>query len=82
MNMMLASVIERTREIGLRMALGATERAVQVQFLVESVVLCLCRGNAGVAASAAGKLAMERILAETFPSPSTRCSSHWGSRWS
>jgi len=62
MNMMLASVAERTREIGLRMAVGATERAVQAQFLVESVMLCLCGGIAGVAASAAGPLAMERIL--------------------
>jgi len=62
MNMMLASVVERTREIGLRMALGATERAVQAQFLVESVVVCLCGGVAGVAASAAGPLVIERIL--------------------
>jgi len=62
MNVMLASVVERTREIGLRMAVGATERAVQAQFLVESVMLCLCGGIAGVAASAAGPLAMERIL--------------------
>ncbi len=62
MNVMLASVLERTREIGLRMALGATEWAVQVQFLVESVILCLCGGVAGIAASAAGPLAMKRIL--------------------
>jgi len=62
MNMMLASVVERTREIGLRMAVGATRRAVQTQFLVESVMLCLCGGIAGVAASAAGPVAMKRIV--------------------
>jgi len=62
MNMMLASVVERNREIGLRMAVGATQRAVRAQFLVESVMLCLCGGIAGVAASAAGPLAMKRIL--------------------
>lgn len=62
MNVMLASAVERTREIGLRMAVGATPRAVQAQFLVESVVLCLCGGVAGVAASAAGPRVMERVL--------------------
>jgi putative ABC transport system permease protein len=62
MNMMLASVVERTREIGLRMAVGATQRAIQVQFLIESVIVCLFGGIAGVAASAAGPRAMERIL--------------------
>jgi putative ABC transport system permease protein len=62
MNVMLASVLERTREIGLRMAVGATPRAVQAQFLVESVVLCLCGGVAGIAASAAGPRVMERVL--------------------
>jgi putative ABC transport system permease protein len=49
MNIMLASVTERTREIGIRRALGAKRRDIVVQFLVETVVLSLCGGLAGVA---------------------------------
>ena len=54
MNVMLVSVTERTREIGVRLAIGATENAIQLQFLGESVMLSLVGGAAGVLLGLAG----------------------------
>ncbi len=48
MNIMLVSVVERTREIGIRRALGATRRKIQMQFLTESILLALGGGLVGV----------------------------------
>ena len=62
MNVMLVSVTERTREIGVRMAVGATEADIQMHFLSEALMLSLVGGAMGVLLGAAGSVGITQML--------------------
>jgi ABC-type antimicrobial peptide transport system permease subunit len=69
MNMMLVSVTERTREIGVRMAVGAEARDIRRQFLAETVILSLCGGFVGIVLGRGVSIAITAFLGwPTIPS--------------
>jgi putative ABC transport system permease protein len=61
MNIMLASVLERTKEIGIRMALGAQKRDIVMQFLFEAVLISLCGGIIGIILGVLGAYLVDKL---------------------
>jgi putative ABC transport system permease protein len=67
MNIMFVSVTERTKEIGIRKAIGAPRRTILLQFLVESAALCLIGGLIGLIFSYPLSLIVDQFLPTSMP---------------
>ncbi|MEG2939407.1 MAG: FtsX-like permease family protein, partial [Oscillospiraceae bacterium] len=69
MNIMLVTVAERTREIGIRMAIGAKRRDIITQFLIESATISACGGLVGLAFGFAGSALLSAAIVKTVYTP-------------
>ena len=66
MNIMFVSVAERTKEIGVRKAIGAKRRAILIQFLLEAATICLMGGLLGLAIAAPATLLLRKVMPATL----------------
>ena len=69
MNIMLVSVSERTREIGIRMAIGAPRRAIVAQFLIEAATISACGGVLGLLVGSLGSALLSAAIFERIDLP-------------
>lgn len=70
MNIMLVTVTERTREIGIRKAIGGSRKSIVLQFLIEAAVICCCGGIIGVSLGYLGTVVAGKLILDIFLLPS------------
>ncbi len=67
MNIMFVSVKERTKEIGVRKALGATSKMILTQFLMESITICIIGGGTGLILAYGASIFVQNFFPSTLP---------------